>query len=119
MVRPVADVVGDVVRPVADVAGDIIRPVADTAADVLRPVGEAILDNPDLRAAVNIGLTLGGPASSWAVPIINGADAIDKGADPEDVLKTIVVSTAVAGTADVVGDVVAEAYNRSSRFYCS
>ena len=108
VVRPVADVVGDVVRPVADVAGDIIRPVADTAADVLRPVGEAILDNPDLRTAVNIGLTLGGPASSWAVPIINGADAIDKGADPEDVLKTIVVSTAVAGTADVVGDVVAE-----------
>ncbi len=86
--KEVSDFVGDVIRPVADVVGDVVRPVADAAADVLRPVGEAILDNPDLKTAVNIGLTLGGPASSWAVPIINGADAIDKGADPEDVLKT-------------------------------
>ena len=74
---------------------------------MLRPVGEAILDNPDLKTAVNVAAVATG--NSWAVPIINGADAIDKGADPEDVLKTIVVSTAVAGTADAVGEVAVEA----------
>ena len=47
--------------------------------------------------------------NSWAVPIINGADAIDDGADPEDVFKTIVVSTVTAGAADAVGEVASAA----------
>ena len=53
-VQEVADAVGDVIRPVADVVGDVVRPVADATADVLRPVGEAILENPDLKTAVNV-----------------------------------------------------------------
>ena len=63
----------------------MLRGVGDTVADVLRPVGEAILRSDDLKNCCKCGS--GGPASSWAVPIINGADAIDKGADPEEVLK--------------------------------
>ena len=106
VVRPVADVVGDVVRPVADVVGDVVRPVADATADVLRPVGEAILENPDLKTAVNVAAVVTG--NSWAVPIINGADAVDKGADPGQVLTSIVVSTVAAPVLDVAGNVVAE-----------
>ena len=106
-VQEVADAVGDVVRPVADVVGDVVRPVADTAADVLRPVGEAILRSDEVKTVVNVAAVATG--NSWAVPIINGADAIDEGADPEDVLKTIVLSTVAAGAADAVGEVAAEA----------
>lgn len=82
-VQEVADAVGDVIRPVADVVGDVVRPVADAAADVLRPVGEAILDNPDLRTVVNVAAVA--TNNAWAVPIINGANAVDKGADPGEV----------------------------------
>ena len=106
-IQEVADAVGDVVRPVADVVGDVVRPVADAAADVLRPVGEAILESDEIKTIVNVAAVVSG--NSWAVPIINGADAIDEGADPEDVLKTIVVSTVAAGAADAVGEVAAEA----------
>ena len=95
------------VKEVADFAGDVIRPVADAAADVLRPVGEAILRSDEVKTVVNVAAVATG--NSWAVPIINGADAIDEGADPEDVLKTIVISTVAAGAADAVGEVAAEA----------
>ena len=105
-VQEVADAVGDVIRPVADVVGDVVRPVADAAADVLRPVGEAILENPDLKTAVNVAAVATG--NSWAVPIINGADAVDKGADPGQVLTSIVVSTVAAPVLDVAGSAVAE-----------
>ena len=77
------------VKEVADFAGDVIRPVADAAADVLRPVGEAILRSDEVKTVVNVAAVATG--NSWAVPIINGADAIDEGADPEDVLKTRLV----------------------------
>jgi len=94
------------VKEVADFVGDVVRPVADAAADVLRPVGEAILRSDEVKTVVNVAAVATGNA--WAVPIINGADAIDEGADPEDVLKTIVISTVAAGAADAVGDVVAQ-----------
>ena len=86
------------VKEVADFVGDVVRPVADAAADVLRPVGEAILRSDEVKTVVNVAAVATGNA--WAVPIINGADAIDEGADPEDVLKTIVVSIVAAGAAD-------------------
>jgi hypothetical protein len=70
-------------------------------------VGEAILESDEIKTIVNVAAVVSG--NSWAVPIINGADAIDEGADPEDVLKTIVISTVAAGAADAVGEVAAEA----------
>ena len=106
-VQEVADAVGDVIRPVADVVGDVVRPVADTAADVLRPVGNAILDNPEVRTVVNVAFA-SNPATAWAVPLINTANAVDKGANLEEAATTLFVSTVGAGAADAVGDIVAE-----------
>jgi hypothetical protein len=94
------------VQEVADAVGDVIRPVADAAADVLRPIGEEILSNPVAKTAVNVAAVATG--NSWAVPIINGADAVDKGADPGQVLTSIVVSTVAAPVLDVAGSAVAE-----------
>jgi hypothetical protein len=83
-----------------------VQEVADAAADVLRPIGEEILSNPVAKTAVNVAAVATG--NSWAVPIINGADAVDKGADPGQVLTSIVVSTVAAPVLDVAGSAVAE-----------
>ena len=94
VIRKVGDAltggVGAVVGGTLDVTDfvfeEILQPIGDGAADVLKYT----IDNPIEAIAKGIAIASG---QWWAVPLVDGAIALDSGADFDDVLKTIAVST--------------------------
>lgn len=65
---------------------EILQPIGDGVADVLKYV----VDNPIEAIAKGIAIASG---QWWAIPLVDGAIALDSGADFDDVLKTVAIST--------------------------